>query len=183
MVEQAPLKRKVIGSSPIWPTLLLFAAWAQAAGPVEIPPGTAARVELTLVKPSGRLSGRARLEMTLRSLSVDGSTLPVQTDSLSYMGDKRSGKNFGSWLGGALQGALYGVLFGGKGGAVIGAGAGAGAGAASGLFKGKQDLDFPQGAKLMFESTAPVSVPAGLAPPKEEPKPEEKKPEPGKPTT
>ncbi|TPW20534.1 MAG: hypothetical protein FD126_1586 [Elusimicrobia bacterium] len=54
MVEQAPLKRKVTGSSPVWPNLFLFivlAAPASAAAPAkpelyDVPTGTLLSVEL-----------------------------------------------------------------------------------------------------------------------------------------
>lgn len=246
MVEQAPLKRKVTGSSPVWPKfflLTLLAAPCGAAGPDKpelyaVPPGTLLSVELidpvTSAKakagdsfrgrllegvytkgrlalppgatvrgqvaeavPSGRVKGQARLALTLAAFDIEGSTYAVATDTLSYLGDPHAGKNFGALLGGALQGAVMGVLFGGSEGAVLGAGAGAGASALGTILKGKQDVTFDQGARLLFETKASVTVPvypAAPAPPPVPEKPADKpaekpvekpaeKPADGKPTT
>ncbi|MBI2363190.1 MAG: hypothetical protein HYV15_07400 [Elusimicrobia bacterium] len=57
-----------------------------------------------------------------------------------------------------------GVLFGGGDGAMIGAGAGAGAGALGNIMKGKQDVSFDQGARLLFETKEPFAVPVFQAP-------------------
>ena len=215
MVEQAPLKRKVTGSSPVWPTLFLLvfpsAALPAAApapkpaaaveqetaeipagtllsielvdpvssaknaagdsfrgrvldgvyskGRVAVPPGSTVRGTVMEAKKSGRFAGQSRLAVTLSSIEVEGSTAAVVSDSLSYLGDPHAGKNIGSVLGGALQGAVMGVLFGGGNGAMIGAGAGAGAGALGNIMKGKQDVSFEPGARLLFETKEAFSVP------------------------
>ncbi|MDE2291148.1 MAG: hypothetical protein KGL53_03610, partial [Elusimicrobia bacterium] len=70
----------------------------------------------------------------------------------------------GGLLGGALKGAVLGMLFGGPRGAIIGAGAGAGAGTAGNIIKGKANVSFDRGARLLFELQAPVTVPAYAAP-------------------
>lgn len=214
MVEQAPLKRKVTGSSPVWPIPFLFIALAApvsaapppkpelydvpsgtllsvelvdavtsakskvgdafrgrllegvySKGRVAVPPGATVRGVVAEAVPSGRVRGQARLALTLSSFEVEGSTYAVASDTLSYLGDPHAGKNIGSLIGGALQGAVMGVLFGGSEGAVLGAGAGAGASALGTILKGKQDVSFDQGARLLFETKAPVSVPVYPAPP------------------
>ncbi|MEK7742816.1 MAG: hypothetical protein AAB578_00370, partial [Elusimicrobiota bacterium] len=129
-------------------------------GALALPPGSTVRGTVVEARPSDRLGGRSKLELTLSTLDLDGSSYSLRTDTLSYAGEGHAGSNFGSLFGGALQGALYGVLFGGEKGAVIGAGAGAAAGGASKVLSGKQDVEFPQGAKLMFEVTAPARLPA-----------------------
>lgn len=146
-----------------------------------IPPGAAVRGELLEVRRSGRMKGRSKLTLTLRSLQIEDSTYALKTDELAYQGDKRGGKNIGKWFGGALQGAFFGMIFGGGKGAGIGAGAGAAAGAAAGIIKGKQDLEFKRGARLLFETLAPVRVPVFSEPPPR-PKPGKKAPE-GKPAS
>lgn len=150
--------------------------WARGA--LALPPGTTVRGELVEAAPSGRLKGRARLAMTLRWIELDGSSHAVKTDTLRYEGDRHAGKNVGAWLAGALQGALYGAVFGGKEGAVIGAGAGAGAGAAAGAIKGRQDVEFPAGAKIMFETAEALGLPAVPAPAAAPKAAEEKAPKP-----
>lgn len=214
MVEQAPLKRKVTGSSPVWPKVFLLSVLAAPSGAApspkpelyDVPPGTLLSVELVdpvssakskvgdtfrgrLLEgvytkgrvalppgstirgvvsesvPSGRVKGQSRLAMTLAYFDVEGATYAVATDTLSYLGDPHAGKNIGSLIGGALQGAVMGVLFGGMEGAVLGAGAGAGAGAIGTILKGKQDITFEQGARLLFETKQAVTVPIYPAPP------------------
>lgn len=220
MVEQAPLKRKVTGSSPVWPKvfLLSFLSASSVASPapkpefydvppgtllsvelvdpvtsakskvgdtfrgrllegvyskgrVALPPGSTVRGVLTEAVPSGRIKGQSRLAMTLAYFEVEGATYAVATDTLSYLGDPHAGKNIGSLVAGALQGAVMGVLFGGSEGAVLGAGAGAGAGAIGTILKGKQDISFDQGARLLFETKRAVTVPVYPAPPQSAPAP------------
>ena len=130
-------------------------------GTVAVPPGTTVRGEVTAAEGSGRLKKRARLDLVLRELQLGATRYSVETDSLTYSGDKHAGKTVGALLGGALQGALYGVLFGGKSGAIIGAGAGAGASGIGKVLTGKQEVEFEQGARLLFETLAPVGLPAG----------------------
>jgi hypothetical protein len=137
---------------------VLEGVWAKGA--VAVPPGATVRGLLSRVSASGRVKGRSQLEMTLRSVDIDGRTYAVHSDTLAYIGDPHTGSSIGSWLGGALQGAVYGVLFGGGKGAVIGAGAGAGAGGISSIIKGKHEVEFAQGARLLFELSTPMRLPA-----------------------
>ncbi|TBR25663.1 hypothetical protein EPO15_01775 [bacterium] len=134
-------------------------------GRVALPPGSTVRGVVSEARPSGRVSGQARLALTLSAFEVEGGTYAVVSDTLSYLGDPHAGKNIGSLVGGALQGAIMGVLFGGSEGAVLGAGAGAGAGALGTILKGKQDVSFDQGARLLFETKQAVTVPVYPAPP------------------
>jgi len=134
-------------------------------GRVALPPGCTVRGLVAEAVPSGRVKGQARLALTVAAFEMEGSTYSVATDTLSYLGDPHAGKNIGSLVGGALQGAVMGVLFGGPEGAVLGAGAGAGAGALGTILKGKQDISFDQGARLLFETKAPFTVPIFPAPP------------------
>ena len=156
---------------------LLDGVWVRGA--VAVAPGSTVRGRVLKAVPSGRIRGQARLELSLDCVEMDGRSYPLRSDTLSYAGDPHAGRHIGSWIAGALQGALYGVLFGGEKGAIIGAGAGAGTGAAAAVIKGKQDVEFQPGAKLTFELTAPVTVPAFPAKPaaqdgaprREDPKP------------
>ncbi len=202
-VEQAPLKRKVTGSNPVWPILIslcllgakptketlvevprgtvltvelvdplssgknkpgdVFRAKIEEGvwlrGQVVVPPGTTVRGVLPEVVPSGRIKGKAKLTLVLQTVELDGRSYEIKTDTLSYSGEGHGGKHWGSSFLGAMQGALYGVLFGGKEGAVIGAGAGAAASTAASILGGKLNVEFAQGAKLMFETLESFSVP------------------------
>lgn len=150
---------------------VLEGVWVKGA--VAVPPNATVRGEIVESVPSGRVKGKAELKLTLRSLELDGRSYEVKTETLSYTGEGHAGRTLGEWLGGALKGAVLGVLFGGGKGAIIGAGAGAAAGGGVAVVKGKAEIEFPQGARLLFESRAPLAVPA-YAPPPAAPKPEAK---------
>lgn len=166
-------------------TKLQDGVWLQ--GRVAVPPGATLRGLVTEAVPSGRVKGRAKLALTLATLELEGTSYSVRSDTLTYSGEGHKGKHFGSGIMGALQGALYGVLFGGADGAVIGAGAGAAAGAAGSIIGGKEDINFAQGAKLMFEILSPVKVPEPpslpASPATTEPKPSKPDEKTGKPAS
>jgi hypothetical protein len=90
-------------------------------------------------KSSGRLSGRALLEIQLTS--VNG--IPVITHTISSGGKGHEGRNAKAIGGGAVAGALIGALAGGGKGAAIGAGAGAAVGTGGAAATGKKDVRFP----------------------------------------
>jgi len=135
-------------------------------GAVAIPPGSTVRGTVVVSEGSGRIKKRAKMDVSLRELQLGATRYAIHTDTLSYTGEKHAGKSIGALLGGALQGALYGMLFGGGEGAIIGAGAGAGAGAAGKILKGKEEIKFEQGARLLFEAMETFKVPAGFVAPK-----------------
>ncbi|PCI40487.1 MAG: hypothetical protein COB53_01095 [Elusimicrobia bacterium] len=143
---------------------ILEGVWIDGA--VAVPPGTTVRGTVVLSEGSGRIKKRAKMNVTLHELQLGATRYAVHTDTLSYVGEKHAGKGIGSMIGGALQGALYGILFGGGKGAVLGAGAGAGAGAVGKIFKGKEEIKFEQGARLLFEVMDSFIVPEGKAAPK-----------------
>ena len=95
---------------------------------------------------SGRLSGKALLELRLQS--VNG--IHVSTDTVSSEGKGHQGRNTKAIGGGAVAGAIIGALAGGGRGAAIGAGAGAAAGTAGAAATGKKDVRFPAETILDF---------------------------------
>jgi hypothetical protein len=97
-------------------------------------------------KSSGRLSGKALLELQLNS--VNG--IPVVTSTLSSEGRGHEGRNAKAIGGGAVAGALIGALAGGGKGAAIGAGAGAAVGTGGAAATGKKDVRFPVETVLDF---------------------------------
>lgn len=95
---------------------------------------------------SGRLEGRALLE--LQVTSVNG--VPVVTSTVSSEGGSHKGRNIKGAGGGAAVGAIIGAIAGGGKGAAIGAGAGAAAGTAGAAVHGKKDVKFPVETVLNF---------------------------------
>ena len=95
---------------------------------------------------SGRLSGKAKLELQLTS--VNG--IPVVTETLGQTGQGHAGRNAKAAGGTAVAGALLGALAGGGKGAAIGLGAGAAAGTAGAAATGKKDISYPVETRLTF---------------------------------
>ena len=127
-------------------------------GKVIIPKGSEAKLSVSTVQASGRLSTPAKLWLRLRSVTVHGKTYSLATSSAGKtMGGK--GKRDAAMIGGgAGAGALIGALAGGGKGAAIGAAAGAGAGTAGAAATGKKDIEFPAETRLSFTTRAPVSI-------------------------
>jgi hypothetical protein len=129
-----------------------------SGGNVIIPKGSAAKLSVSSVRASGRLSTPARLWLRLRSVTVHGKSYAVATSSAGKtLGGK--GKRDTAFIGGgAGGGALIGALAGGGKGAAIGAAAGAGAGTAGAAATGKKDIVFPAETRLSFTTRAAVSI-------------------------
>jgi hypothetical protein len=95
---------------------------------------------------SGRLSGKAKLELQLTS--VNG--IPVVTETIGQTGQGHAGRNTKAAGGTAVAGALLGAIAGGGKGAAIGLGAGAAAGTAGAAATGKKDISYPVETRLSF---------------------------------
>jgi len=127
-------------------------------GKVVIPKGSAAKLSVSSVQASGRLSTPAKLYLRLRTITVKGETYALTTGS-SGRTEKGKGKRDAGFIGGgAAAGALIGGLAGGGKGAAIGAGAGAGAGTAGAAATGKKDIDYPAETRLTFTTRADLAI-------------------------
>ena len=129
-----------------------------ADGKVLIPKGSLAKLTVSSVQASGRLSTPAKLYLRLRTVTVKDKTYTLTT---SLAGRKLGGKgkrDAGFIGGGAAGGAIIGALAGGGKGAAIGAAAGAGAGTAGAAATGKKDIEFPAETKLAFTTRAAVKI-------------------------
>src|SRR5258708_13944082 len=106
---------------------------------VVIPQGAHAEGLVVDSRPSGRLKGRARLQLALQSVAVNGQNYDVLTTSHPRIGGDHKKRNW-AWIGGgAAGGALIGALAGGGTGALIGGPGGGGAGKTVALLPGKKD--------------------------------------------
>src|SRR6266436_4224215 len=115
-------------------------------GKVVIPKGSHAKLVVSSVQASGRLSTPAKLWLRLKSVEVHGKTYTIATSSSGKtMGGK--GKRDAGFIGGGA-GA----------GAVIGGAAGAGAGTAGAAATGKKEVEFPAETRLSFRTRAPVTI-------------------------
>jgi hypothetical protein len=125
---------------------------------VVIPQG--ARVEGVVVdaRESGRLRGRARLQLALQTIELDGKQYEIRTDTSHRIGGNHKKRNF-AWIGGGAGGGLLiGALAAGGKGALIGGPIGAGAGTAAAYFTGKKDIHLPAETRLTFRLAEPVTV-------------------------
>jgi hypothetical protein len=108
--------------------------------------GDAVTGKVVTADASGRLSGRALLELQI--VEIKGQN--VVSDTVRREGDSHKGRNAKAGGGGAVLGAIIGGIAGGGKGAAIGAGAGAGAGTAGAAATGKKDITIPVETKLTF---------------------------------
>jgi hypothetical protein len=123
-----------------------------------IPEG--ARVEGLVVDahPSGRLMGRARLQLALESIDVDGKSYQLRTNKSQRTGGNHKKRNW-AWIGGGGGGGLLiGAIAGGGKGALIGGPVGAGAGTAVAYLTGKKDIHLAPETPLTFRLAQPLTI-------------------------
>jgi len=128
-------------------------------GKTVIPQGASAEGLVVDARPSGRLMGRAHLQLALESVAVGGKNYGVRTSSKWKSGGDHKKRNW-AWIGGgAGGGALIGALAGGGKGALIGGPIGAGAGTTVAFLTGKKDIHLRPETQLTFKLSGPVTIP------------------------
>lgn len=127
-------------------------------GKTVIPQGAHAEGLVVDAKQSGRLKGRARLQLALQAVEVNGHEYDLQTNSRTRIGGNHKKRNWAFIGGGAGGGALIGAAAGGGKGALIGGPIGAGAGTVAALLTGKKDIKLRPETPLTFELAQPVTV-------------------------
>ncbi|OLD82706.1 MAG: hypothetical protein AUF67_03155 [Acidobacteria bacterium 13_1_20CM_58_21] len=129
-----------------------------SGGKVVIPRGSAAKLTVSSVQASGRLSTPAKLYLRLRTVTVGGKKYTLSTSSAGRAEGGKGKRDAGFIGGGAAGGAIIGALAGGGKGAAIGAAAGAGAGTAGAAATGKKEIDLPAETKLVFTTRTAVAI-------------------------
>ncbi len=129
-----------------------------SGGKVVIPKGSAAKLTVSSIQASGRLSTPAKLYLRLRTVTVGGKTYTFATSSAGRTEGGKGKRDAGFIGGGAAGGAIIGALAGGGKGAAIGAAAGAGAGTAGAAATGKKDIEFPAETRLAFTTRTAVAI-------------------------
>jgi hypothetical protein len=125
-----------------------------------LPQGTRVDGLVVDAHPSGRLRGRARLQLALQSIELDGKTYAITTSHSQRQGGDHKKRNWAWIAGGAGGGALIGAVAGGGKGALIGGPLGAGAGTAVAYFTGKKDIHLSPETPLTFRLAEPVTIDA-----------------------
>ncbi|HKV03628.1 MAG TPA: hypothetical protein VJO53_00830 [Candidatus Acidoferrales bacterium] len=127
-------------------------------GKTVIPEGAQATGLVVDAHHSGRLRGRARLQLALETVRVNGSSYQIHTASDVRVGGKHKKRNLVLIGGGAGGGALIGAIAAGGKGALIGGPVGAGAGTAVAFFTGKKDVRLRAETPLTFRLAQPVAI-------------------------
>ena len=129
-----------------------------ADGKVVIPKGSSARLVVSSVQPSGRLSTPAKLWLRLTRVTVRGKTYVVSSTLAGKTMGGKGGRDTAFIGGGGAAGALIGGLAGGGKGALIGGLAGAGAGTAGAAATGKKDVEFPAETRFAFTTRTALAL-------------------------
>src|SRR5260370_40671943 len=127
-------------------------------GRMVIPKGAHAKLVVSSVQASGRLSTPAKLYLRLKSVEVRGKTIDIGTSSAGRTLGGKGKRDAGFIGGGAGAGALIGGLPGGGKGAAIGAAAGAGPGTAGPPSPGQQEIAFPPENHFTFTPRPPPPI-------------------------
>jgi hypothetical protein len=125
---------------------------------VVVPKGATFTGRIDASKPSGRLKGRAVLDLRLVSFELKGVQYRITTSDVDNVSGRHRRRNIVAIGGGAGAGAGIGALAGGPAGALIGAGAGAGAGTIGAVFTGKKNVHLPVETVLRFFLREPVPL-------------------------
>jgi hypothetical protein len=123
-----------------------------------IPQGAHVEGLVVDARPSGRLMGRARLQLSLDSVDVAGKSYQLQTTATQKIGGNHKKRNWAWIAGGGGGGLLVGALAGGGKGALIGGPVGAGAGTAVAFVTGKNDIHLSPETPLTFHLAQPVTI-------------------------
>jgi hypothetical protein len=119
-------------------------------GSTVIPRGADVVMKLVDDKESGKLSGRTELTLDLLTVTVNGTPINIDTQTVTQSSSSRTGRTAKVVGGTAALGAIIGAIAGGGRGAAIGAASGAGAGGAVQVLTKGQTVRIPSETRLTF---------------------------------
>lgn len=120
--------------------------------------GTPVEGRVVVARDSGHLHNSGYLRITLATITLNGKSVPLQTNSMFVSGGTYRKRNLAFIGGGAGGGALIGALAGGGKGAAIGALLGAGAGTGAAYATGKKGVGFAAERRLGFRLTHALNI-------------------------
>lgn len=123
------------------------------------PAGSKVTGQLTQVRESGRVKGRASLTMELRELTVGDDTFDLATRPLTLVARKTTKKDAVIIGGSTVLGTIIGAITGGGKGAAIGAGVGGGASTGYVLTTRGKQITYGPEARFTFTLAEPVNLP------------------------
>jgi len=127
-------------------------------GKTVIEAGTKVHGRVVDAEESGRVKGRASLNLILTALDRNGKTIDLETKTFAVEAEAQKGRDAAIIGGGAGIGAAVGAIAGGKKGAGIGALIGGGAGTGTVLATKGNDIHYPPETKLNFTLASSLQI-------------------------
>ncbi len=130
-------------------------------GQTVVPRGARLVGRLSEVKQSGRVSGLAKMVLTLTTLHLETQAIAIQTTDVTLEAEGSKGRDARRIAGGAGLGALIGAIADGGGGAAKGAAIGAGVGTAATLITRGKEVEISAEHPFSFGLKLPLEIIAG----------------------
>ena len=130
-------------------------------GQTVVPRGTRVVGQVKEAKQSGRVSGRAKMVLTLTTFHVGKEAVAVQTSDVNLEAEGSGGRDAKRIAGGAGMGALIGAIADGGEGAAKGAAVGVAVGTVATLVTRGKEVELAAEQPLSFELKLPLEIVSG----------------------